>query len=133
LDVYSDLFEEDHRYQAHRLDDAPEKTDSADLRTAEAAFLAKTSRESILRTCWNHTTPSTQRGDGAAERASLENLQGGGRRTPWKDAKHRSGTRKQPPWLLPVLTQDTPTFTAYSPTLFTTIFFVAARQRWWRI
>jgi hypothetical protein len=46
LAVYSSVFEEDHP-----CDDVPEKTDSAGLRTPEAALLAKTSREPILKTC----------------------------------------------------------------------------------
>lgn len=37
LDVYSHLFEGDHRHQVHRLDDVTEKTDSADLGIAESA------------------------------------------------------------------------------------------------
>ena len=37
LDVYSHLFEGDHRHQVHRLDDVPEQTDSWDVKTAESA------------------------------------------------------------------------------------------------
>jgi len=37
LDVYSHLFEGDHRHQVHRLDDVTEQTDSADLKTPESA------------------------------------------------------------------------------------------------
>ena len=39
---------------------------------------------------------------------------------PEKTRNPLSGLGKRSPWLLPVLTQNTPTFTAYSTTLFTT-------------
>ncbi len=37
LDVYSHLFEGDHRHQVHRLDDVVEKTDSVDPKATESA------------------------------------------------------------------------------------------------
>jgi integrase len=37
LDVYSHLFDGDHRHQVHRLDDVTEKTDSADQKIPESA------------------------------------------------------------------------------------------------